>query len=85
MSEEAQDSADEIRLESALQTIKDVIWRFEDACEGRRSVYDIMGYLVEDLVKEGVCGACIRETVQDVFDAAGIDPVKHRDDGSVYH
>ena len=83
MSEDVQ--PDDVRLETSLQTIKDVLWRFEDACEGRRSVYDVLGCLVEDLIQEGVCAACINETVNLVFDAVGADPERHRDEESVYH
>ena len=85
MPEETVNGADEVRLDSALQTIKDVIWRFEDACEGRRSVYDVVGCLVEELVREGVCPACIDETVKAAFDALSVDATQHKDDDSVFH
>jgi hypothetical protein len=85
-SQDPKQIADDARLEQALQTIKDVLWRFEDNCDGRRGVYEIIGCLVEDLILEGVCAACIEETVNSVFDATGVDTVTHKgDQDSIYH
>lgn len=79
-------TADEARVEFALSTIKDVLWRLEESCEGRRNVYEVLGYLLEDLIREGICPACINETMNAVFEATGADLDNHREDeGSVYH
>jgi hypothetical protein len=71
---------DEARCEASLQTLKDVLWRFEETDEGTYSIYDLIGYLVEDLVKEGCCAACIQETVAGAFDHLGVDVNEHRPD-----
>ncbi|XOV86704.1 MAG: hypothetical protein ACFHX7_17250 [Pseudomonadota bacterium] len=84
--EEMKTMADDVRLEDALQTIKDILWRFEENCEGRRAVYEVLGCLVEDLTVEGVCPACIAGTMTAVFDAMGVDTKVHvEDDDSVFH
>ncbi len=79
-------SADDARVELALSNIKDVLWRLEESCEGRRNVYEVLGYLIEDLIREGICPACVNETMAAVFEATGADLDNHREDeGSVYH
>ena len=54
---------DDARCDMAVQTLKDVLWRFEETAEGTYSIYDLIGYVVEDLVKEGCCAACINESL----------------------
>jgi hypothetical protein len=84
--EELKQARDDIRCEAALQTLKDVLWRFEEASEGGRSVYDVLSYLLEDLLREGVCPACMNEMFAATFTSAGADPTQHReDDGEVFH
>lgn len=79
-------SADDARVELALSNIKDVLWRLEESSEGRRNVYEVLGYLIEDLIREGICPACVNETLSAVFEATGADLDNHREDeGSVYH
>lgn len=76
---------DDIRCEGAVQTMKDVLWRFEETSEGTYSLYDLIGYVVEDLVREGCCAACINETLAAVFNDVGADPSEHRGDGDTVH
>jgi len=85
MSEEEQkQQRDDIRCDASLQTIEDVLWRFNEASEGTLSVYDLLGFLVEDLVKEGFCAACINESVAAAFNRSEADLQQHRnDDGNV--
>lgn len=84
--EEIRQIADDARLETVLQTIKDVLFRFDEQCEGRYTLYDLMGYLAEDLVSEGCCAACIKESIEQAFEQAAIDTTQHRQDGdAVYH
>ncbi|MBD3647019.1 MAG: hypothetical protein HUJ31_06090 [Pseudomonadales bacterium] len=83
---ELKEHGDDARQDLALQSIRDILWRFEEACEGRRSVYDVLGFLFEDLIHEGVCPACINELVTSVFNATGANPMQHKDEGpSGYH
>ena len=77
---------DDVRCEVAVQTLKDVLWRFDETSEGERSIYDLLSYMLEDLLREGVCPACVNETVAAAYTAAGVDPAVHNDAGdSVLH
>jgi hypothetical protein len=61
MATEDEDAAarerDDIRCEATLQTMEDVLWRFNESNEGTLAVYDVLGFLIEDLIKEGFCAA----------------------------
>jgi len=84
--EELKQVTDEARLETVLQTIKDIMFRFDEQSAGTYTLYDLVGFLAEDLVEEGCCAACIKEAVDAAFDQAGIDTTQHRQDGdAVYH
>ena len=78
---------DEARCDFTLQTIKDVLWRFQEMGEGTYTLYDAIGYLVEDLVKEGCCAACIQETITGAFQHLGVDTTQHRPEegDAVFH
>jgi hypothetical protein len=81
----AKHARDDLRCEAAVQTLKDVLWRFEETSEGTYSLYDLIGYVVEDLVREGGCAACVSETLAAVFNDVGADPAEHRSDGDTVH
>lgn len=84
--EEQQAREDEVRLDAALQTIKDVAWRLEEISEGRRSIYDVVTYLIEDLVREGACPACLNEAAESAFRELGADTSNHQEgEDSVLH
>ena len=72
---------DDARCDMAVQTLKDVLWRFEETGEGSYNLYTVIGYLFEDLVREGCCGACLSETLAAVLTELGVDPSEHREDG----
>jgi hypothetical protein len=81
--EELKQQRDDIRCDGALQTIEDVLWRFNESCEGTLSVYDLLGFLVEDLIREGFCAACVNEALVAAFARTEADIRQHRsDDGS---
>ncbi len=79
--DELKQARDDLRCEAAVQTLKDVLWRFEEMNEGTYTMYDLIGYLVEDIVQEGCCAACINETLTASFKEVGADPTEHRKDG----
>jgi len=84
--DEVKQLADDTRLETVLQTVKDILFRFDEQCEGSYTLYDLMGFLAEDLVNEGCCAACIKEAINHAFEQSGIDTEQHRQDGdAVYH
>lgn len=76
--DENKQKRDEMRADFALQTVKDVLWRFNESNEGTLSVYDLLGYLLEDLVKEGFCPACVTEVIDEAWHRAGVNPNEHR-------
>ena len=84
---------DDLRCDVILQSLEDMLWRFNEANEGTLAVYDVLGYLIEDLVKEGFCAACVGETLAAAIERTGEDAVKHReeeggpvrDPGEVFH
>jgi hypothetical protein len=71
---------DDVRCEVALQTVEDVLWRFNESNEGTLSVYDLMGFMIEDLVKEGFCAACVNEVVSASLKRTGQDLSQHREE-----
>ena len=83
--DELKQARDDLRCEASVQTIKDVLWRFEETSEGTHSLYDLLGYIVEDLVREGCCAACINETLSAVYTSSGANPDEHRRDEGTLH
>ena len=84
--DELSEARDDARAQAAVQTMKDVLWRFDESGEGSYSIYDVLGYLVEDLVAEGCCAACVQESISAGFEQAGEDPLEHKpDDSAVLH
>lgn len=73
---------DDLRCEAALQTLEDVLWRFNESNEGTLGVYDVLGFLIEDLVKEGFCAACVNETLKTALERTGLDLTQHREEDS---
>lgn len=77
---------DELRMEVAIQTTKDVLFRFEETTEGNRSVYEVLGFLLQDLLNEGLCPACLNEVITAAFAETGANVAIHNDEaGSTYH
>lgn len=90
--DEAARERDDVRCETTLQTLEDVLWRFNDSNEGTLAVYDVLGFLIEDLVKEGFCAACVHETLTEALERTGMDVTRHREEeglqrgpGDVFH
>lgn len=76
--EELRQQRDDVRCDDALQTIQDVLWRFNEANEGTLTAYDVFGFLVEDLIGSGFCPACISESVEAAFERSNADRVQHK-------
>jgi len=76
--EEFRQQRDDVRCDAALQTLQDVLWRFNEANEGTLSAYDVFGFLVEDLIQSGFCPACISESVEAAFERCNADRVQHK-------
>lgn len=78
--EQQRQQRDDVRCDAALQTLQDVLWRFNESNEGTLSAYDVMGFLVEDLIQSGFCPACISESVEAAFERSNADRVQHKAD-----
>ena len=77
---------DELRMEVAIQTTKDILFRFEENSEGNRSVYEVLGFLVQDLINEGLCAACLNDVIAEAFNETGANTAIHNDEaGSTFH
>ena len=77
---------DDLRMEIAIQTAKDVLFRFEENNEGDRSVYEVLGFLIQDLINDGLCAACLNEVVAAAFVETGANIEIHKDEeGSTFH
>ena len=79
---------DDARCDVTVQTMKDMLWRFDEMSEGSYSLYDVLGYVVEDVIREGSCAACIHESLAAVYKDLAVDPGVHRGDGdgdAIYH
>ena len=73
-------------VDIALQTMKDVAFRFDEAGHEHYGLYDLLNFLVEDLVREGCCAVCIKEAVDAALTASGADLTEHvQDDKAVFH
>ena len=91
--EERMRERDDVRCDVLLQALEDMLWRFNETNEGTMAVYDVLGFLVEDLIKEGFCAACVNETIAAAIERTGEDPAAHReeeggpirDPGEVFH
>lgn len=83
--EELKQLRDDIRCETTVQTLVDVLRRFEETNEGSYSLYDVIGYVVEDLVRDGCCAACVNDTLLAVYKDVGVDPALHIMDDSTVH
>ena len=84
--EELQRVLDEVRIDSALSTVKDVFYRVEEVTQGEVTVYDLMSFLAEDLIREGSCPACLLEGANRAFKETGANTDEHIQDGeAVYH
>src|SRR5262245_57279243 len=58
---------DDVRSQTTARMVEDALWRFNEEHEDTLSVYDVLSMVVEDLVKEGMCAACINESIAEAF------------------
>lgn len=85
-SDEVRRARDDARCQLVVQSMKDALWRFDEASEGHYSIYDMLSYLAEDLVREGCCAACVQESITAGIEQTGASPVEHKpDDAAVLH
>ncbi len=95
--EEARRMRDDVRSQTVVRHVEDALWRYNEEHEETLSVYEVIGMVLEGLIAEGMCPACIAESVQFAFERASVDPAEHiaeddgdraimnRPDGDVFH
>ena len=95
--EEVRRMRDDVRSQTVMRAVEDAFWRYNEEHEETLSVYDVIGMVLEGLIAEGMCPACIAESVQIAFERSGVDPNEHitegdedrpvmnRPDGDVFH
>ncbi|NJN50803.1 MAG: hypothetical protein HC809_02480 [Gammaproteobacteria bacterium] len=95
--ERARRMRDDVRAQTVARALEDLLWRFNEEHEETLSVYDVIGAVVEGLVGEGMCPACIAESITEAYQRANADPAQHvneddgmrvmpnRPDGDVFH
>jgi hypothetical protein len=78
---------DDARVQMTVQSVKDMLMRADEMGEGTYSSYDLVGYLLEEMIRDGACAACLTEILGSVVQELGVDPEVHRqeDDASVFH
>ena len=86
---------DSTRAETVARMVEDAVWRFNEEHEETISVYDLLGMVVEDLLAEGMCPACLATSVDDAFERVNADRDTHvtdespdlviRNDSGVFH
>ena len=86
---------DSTRAETVARMVEDAIWRFNEEHEETLAVYDLIGVVVEDLLAEGMCPACLATAVDEAFERVNADRDTHvteespnvvvRNDSGVYH
>ena len=57
-----------------------MLWRFNESNEGTLTAYDVIGFLMEDLMQSGFCPACISESVDAAFERCKADRDQHKAD-----
>ncbi len=77
--DELRQMRDEVRCHTAVRAIEDILWRFNEEHEDTLTVYDVLGATVEGLINEGLCPACISESLGEAFHNCGADPAEHRE------
>ncbi len=84
---DAEQLRDEGRFETALNAIRDILSRVGMSGAGNFSAYDVLSYLLEDLiVEDGFCAACIHEALVSISEEQGVDLKAHQpDEKTVYH
>ena len=76
---------DDARCQVAVQTLVDLLMRYEQLDEGTYTAYDVLSYVMEDLIREGSCAACIQDALLSACNQTNTDPgVHHSEEGTVH-
>ena len=61
--DEAREMRDATRADAVAKVVGDVLWRFNEEHEEAITVYDVIGMVVEDLIIQGMCPACLANAI----------------------
>ena len=61
--DQAREMRDATRADAVTKVVGDVLWRFNEEHEEAITVYDVIGKVVEDLIVEGMCPACLANAI----------------------
>ena len=76
---------DDARCQVAVQTLVDVLLRYEQLDEGTHTTYDVLSYAMEDLIREGLCAACLQDALLGACSQLNVDPGTHQSTDSTVH
>ena len=75
--EDLRNMRDAARAEVVAKVVEDAFWRFNDDHEDTISVYEVIGAVLEDLIRDGLCPACLSAALDDAFTNANADRETH--------
>jgi hypothetical protein len=78
--DELKQMRDQVRADATVKVVGDALWRFNEDHEETISVYDVVGFVFEGLIAEGMCPACLAEAVQRAFEETKANPDEHLSD-----
>lgn len=58
---------DATRADAVAKVVGDVLWRFNEEHEEAITVYDVIGMVVEDLIVQGMCPACLASAIDTAY------------------
>ena len=61
--DQAREMRDATRADAVAKVVGDVLWRFNEEHEEAITVYDVIGMVVEDLIVQGMCPACLASAI----------------------
>ena len=68
--DQAREMRDATRADAVAKVVGDVLWRFNEEHEGAITLYDVVGMVVEDLIVEGMCPACLANAIDIAYSNA---------------
>ena len=68
--DQAREMRDATRADAVAKVVGDVLWRFNEEHEEAITVYDVVGMVVEDLIVEGMCPACLANAIDKAYSNA---------------
>ncbi len=83
--DEMKRARDDARCQVAVQTLVDVLLRYEQLDEGTHTAYDVLSYAMEDLIREGLCAACLQDALVGACNQLNVDPGIHQSTEGTVH